>query len=226
MTDHATIPYAVQWADESLELLPEHAVWWPASHTLFIADLHLGKAASYRKLGQPVPAGSTQDNLQRLSWLVARFAPRHMIFLGDFLHAASSRTPTLLEALRRWREQHPALRITLVRGNHDSRAGDPPRELDIEVVDEPWLVGPFAACHHPQTHATHLVLAGHSHPVVSLQGAARDRLRLPCFVKDERQVTLPAFGAFTGGHPVEMNPRRRIYAVGGGRVWAIPPLVV
>lgn len=57
---HAT----VQWAEESLHLLPEHALWWPAAQTLFIADLHLGKAASYRRLGQPVPTGSTQDNLQ------------------------------------------------------------------------------------------------------------------------------------------------------------------
>ena len=224
MEDPATPHCAVQWANESLHLLPEHALWWPATHTLFIADLHLGKAASYRQLGQPVPAGSTQDNLQRLTQLIERHAPRHIVCLGDFLHAAAGRTPAVLQALRAWRDQHPALRITLVRGNHDSHAGDPPHELGIEVVDEPWLIGPFAACHHPQVHPTHFVLAGHTHPVVNLQGAARDRLRLPCFVKDERQVTLPAFGAFTGGHAVARQPGRRLYAVGGARVWAIPPL--
>jgi metallophosphoesterase superfamily enzyme len=43
----------------------------------------------------------------------------------------------------------------LVRGNHDSRAGDPPASLGIRVVDEPFAVGPFAACHHPQRHETH-----------------------------------------------------------------------
>lgn len=226
MKEDNTNSCAVQWAKESLHLLPEHAVWWPATRTLFIADLHLGKAASYRKLGQPVPAGSTQDNLQRLAYLVERLASRNIVFLGDFLHAATSRTPSLLQALRVWREQYAALRITLVRGNHDSRAGDPPHELDIHVVDEPWMIGPFAACHHPQVHPTHLVLAGHSHPVVSLKSAARDRLTLPCFVKDERQVILPAFGAFTGGHPVKVQPHQQLYPVGGGRVWAIPPLEV
>lgn len=215
---------AVQWSLETLHLLPEHALWWPAQQSLCIADLHLGKAASYRKLGQPVPAGSTQDNLQRLTQLIERHAPHHTIFLGDFLHAATGRTAAVLGALHAWRDQHAAVRMTLVRGNHDSHAGDPPVELGITVVDEPFLIGPFAACHHPQVHATHLVLAGHTHPVVNLRGAARDQLRLPCFVKDERQVTLPAFGAFTGGYVVQPQPDRRLFAVGGGKVWAIPPL--
>jgi DNA ligase-associated metallophosphoesterase len=212
MQNLATPHCAVQWANESLQLLPEHAVWWPTRRTLFIADLHLGKAASYR----------AQDNLQRLTLLIERHAPRHTVFLGDFLHAATGRTPALLQALRAWREQHRGVAMTLVRGNHDSHAGDPPLELGIEVVDEPWLVGPFAACHHPQLHPTHLVLAGHTHPVVNLQGTARDRLRLPCFVKEEGVATLPAFGAFTGGHLVEPASGRSLYAVGGGRVWAMP----
>nr|WP_295784710.1 ligase-associated DNA damage response endonuclease PdeM [Rhodoferax sp.] len=220
---HDTPHCAVQWANETLHLLPEHAVWWPAAQTLFIADIHLGKAASYRKLGQPVPAGSTHDNLQRLSRLIERHAPQHIVFLGDFLHAATGRTPAMLQALRTWRDQHAALRLTLVRGNHDSHAGDPPSELGIAVVDEPLLIGPFAACHHPQVHATHFVLAGHSHPVVHLYGTGRDSLRLPCFVQDDgRQAVLPAFGGFTGGHAVGAQPGRCIYAVGGGRVWAIP----
>lgn len=197
---------------------------WPANRTLFIADLHLGKAASYRKLGQPVPAGSTQDNLQRLTQLMERHAPLHTIFLGDFLHAASGRTVAVLAALRAWRDQHLGVHMTLVRRNHDSHADDPPAELSIVVIDEPFLIGPFAACHHPQVHATHFVLAGHSHPVVHLRGSGRDSLRLPCFVQDEWQATLPAFGAFTGGHPVDQQPGRCLYVVGGGRVWAIPPL--
>jgi len=223
MEVQATPQCSVQWANESLELLPEHALWWPKAHTLFIADLHLGKSASYRQFGLPVPSGSTQDNLQRMTRLVDRYAPRQIVCLGDFMHAATGRTPMVLQALRAWRDRHDTVGITLVRGNHDLHAGDPPPDLGIEVLNEPWLMGPFAACHHPQIHATHFVLAGHTHPVVNLHGAARDRLRLPCFVKDERQATLPAFGSFTGGHPVELHPRRLLYAVGGGRVWAIPP---
>lgn len=212
----------VHWAGEALDLLPERALWWPAGRTLFIADLHLGKAASYRALGQPVPGGTTQQNIARLDALIERLAPQALIFLGDFLHAAQARTPGVLAALGQWRARHPRLACTLVRGNHDSRAGDPPPSLGIAVVDEPHLVGPFACCHHPQSHATHFVLAGHLHPVCSLHGAGRDSLRMPCFVQEGRQALLPAFGEFTGGWHVERMPGRRFYGVGGGGVWALP----
>jgi uncharacterized protein len=211
-----------QWRGETVHLLPQHAVWWPAGATLLVADVHLGKAASYRKLGQPVPAGTTQANLDGLSRLLAAYPARQLVFLGDFLHAASSRTASLLQALTQWRAQHQAVAMTLVRGNHDDRAGDPPAELRIAVVDEPWLLGPFACCHHPQTHPTHFVLAGHVHPARFLGGPGRDRLRLPCFVSDEAHAILPAYGAFTGGQTLPPRPGQQWHAVGGGRVWRLP----
>lgn len=222
MSPHAT----VHWAGEALHLLPAHALWWPAGQTLFIADLHLGKAASYRALGQPVPGGTTRDNLARLDALIAEHRPQRLVCLGDFLHAASGRTPAVLQALSDWRARHRGVAMTLVRGNHDDRAGDPPPEAGIEVVDEPWLLGPFACYHHPRPDGdrppTHFILAGHLHPVVHLSGRARDALRLPCFVSEPGQALLPAFGAFTGGHVMAAAPSRRFYAVGGDRVWEVP----
>jgi DNA ligase-associated metallophosphoesterase len=210
----------VHWAGELLQLLPERALWWPAGHVLFVADLHLGKAATYRALGQPVPGGTTQENLARLDALIARLAPQRVVFLGDFLHAAQART--VLATVADWRARHAGIAMTLVRGNHDSRAGDPPAALGIEVVDEPHLLGPFACCHHPQPHATHFVLAGHLHPACMLYGPGRDRVRLPCFVSEAGQAVLPAFGEFTGGWLMEAAPGRRFHAVGGAAVWALP----
>ncbi|WP_218509767.1 ligase-associated DNA damage response endonuclease PdeM [Variovorax sp. dw_308] len=217
-----TSPCQVQWAGESLCLLPQRALWWPAGGTLFVADLHLGKAATYRALGQPVPGGTTRQNLARLDDLIARRAPRRIVFLGDFLHAAQART--VLAAVQAWRAGHAAIAMTLVRGNHDSRAGDPPGALDIDVVDEPWLLGPFACCHHPQAHPTHFVLAGHLHPVCKLHGRGRDSLRLPCFVSEPDRAILPAFGEFTGGWLMEAMPHRRFHGVGGNNVWTLPAL--
>ena len=78
---------------------------------------------------------------------MARHSPQQLIFLGDFLHAAAARTASMMAALALWRKQHADVQMTLVRGNHDSRAGDPPASLRIEVVDEPYLQGPFARCH-------------------------------------------------------------------------------
>lgn len=212
----------VHWARQALDLLPERALWWPSERMLFVADLHLGKAASYRALGQPVPGGTTQQNLGRLDALITRLAARELIFLGDFLHAAQARTAGVLAALEQWRAQHAQLSCTLVRGNHDSRAGDPPASLGIAVVEEPHLIGPFACCHHPQAHPTHFVLSGHLHPVCTLHGAGRDSLRMPCFVHDAQQAILPAFGEFTGGWLMKAAPGRQFHGVGGGAVWALP----
>ena len=216
-------PCRAEWAGEAVDLLPERALWWPARGLLFLADLHIGKAATYRALGQPVPGGTTQENLARLDTLIARHAPSGIVFLGDFLHAAQARTPQVLAALDAWRARHAGLALTLVRGNHDSRAGDPPAALGIEVVDEPHRIGPFACCHHPQTHPGLFVLAGHVHPVCGLSGPGRDRMRLPCFVQDGEQAILPAFGEFTGGWHVPPGGGRRVHAVGGGAVWRLPP---
>ena len=219
-SDTSAKPLAVDWAGELLHLLPERALWWPGQRVLFVADLHLGKAATYRALGQPVPGGTTQQNLARLDALIERHAPQRIVFLGDFLHAAQART--VLSAVEAWRARHAAVAMTLVRGNHDSRAGDPPEALGIAVVDEPHLLGPFACCHHPQTHPTHFVLAGHLHPVCHLHGRGRDKLRLPCFVQEGGQAILPAFGEFTGGWQVPAAPGRRFFGVGGDAVWALP----
>ena len=215
-------PLPITYAGHTVWLLPEHALWWPADRVMFVADLHIGKAATYRALGQPVPSGTTLENLRRLSELIQHFQPAQLVFLGDFLHAAQARTVAVFSQLEAWRQNHANLNCTLVRGNHDSRAGDPPAALNISVVNEPYLVGPFAACHHPQAHSTHAVLAGHVHPAVQLQGPARDRLRLPCFVFEERSAILPAFGEFTGGYTVEPKPSVQLYAVGGEAVWQLP----
>ena len=77
-------PLAITYADHTVWLLPEHALWWPAGRVLFVADLHLGKAATYRALGQPVPSGTTAENLRRLSQLITHYLPAQLVFLGDF----------------------------------------------------------------------------------------------------------------------------------------------
>ena len=209
-------------AGEAVVLLPDSALWWPATRTLFIADLHLGKAATFRARGVPVPGGTTRENLHRLSRLVAAHGAERLVILGDFLHAAESQTAGVLAALQAWRALHATLEIVLVRGNHDSHAGDPPASLGIAIVDEPHLIGPFACCHHPQRHSGHTVLAGHVHPALQLRGTGRDTLRLPCFSVEPGLVVLPAFGEFTGTHALQPMAGRALYAVGGGRVWAVP----
>lgn len=208
-----------------LRLLPQRALHWPEARLLFVADVHLGKAATFRARGLPVPAGGTADNLARLSGVLAATGAQHLVVLGDFLHAAEAQTPALLAHLAHWRAAHAALELTLVRGNHDRHAGELPPALDIRVVDEPWQPragAPLACCHHPQQLPGQTVLAGHVHPAVRLRGSARDALRLPAFCHDPGLLLLPAFGDFTGSHTLAAAPGRRLYAVGAGRVWPLP----
>lgn len=220
-------------AGTEVHLLPDRALWWPAGRTLFVADVHLGKTDTFRARGLPVPSGTTRDNLARLSALIAAQGAQRLVVLGDFLHAAEAQSPAVLASLAAWRAAHAALEVVLVRGNHDSHAGDPPAELGIAIVDEPWALGPFACCHHPQRHAALHVLAGHVHPAMVLRGTGRDALRLPCFVVEAGRAAdadagftlLPAFGEFTGGQTMAPAAGRRFFAVGGGRVWAVPGTV-
>ncbi|WPO99031.1 ligase-associated DNA damage response endonuclease PdeM [Pseudomonas sp. HR96] len=204
-----------------LWLLADKAIYWPEHKALLVADAHFGKAAAYRKLGQPVPHGTTASNLLALDRMLSGYETEWLIFLGDFLHAPGSHAPTTLAALQAWRERYPALRITLIRGNHDRNAGDPPEQLAFEVVAEPLLLGPLALQHEPDPHPTAHVLAGHVHPVFHLYGRGRQRLRLPCFHLGERVSLLPAFGAFTGGYQVDGSLGERIYVVGDERVWPV-----
>ncbi len=206
---------------ETLVLLPQKAVWLPDHATLLVADAHIGKAVSFRSFGVPVPRGTTTQTLDALSRLVAEHGARRVVFLGDFLHSARSRAIATLAALARWRAQHDDLDLVLVRGNHDDRAGDPPAALGIACVDEPWSLGGLALCHHPRPSATGYVLAGPLHPCIGVRGRANDRLRLPCFWFGAAVGVLPAFGAFTGMHPVQPQPGERVYAVAEDRVLAL-----
>ncbi|MDH4051475.1 MAG: ligase-associated DNA damage response endonuclease PdeM, partial [Rubrivivax sp.] len=146
----------------------------------------------------------------------------HLVFLGDLLHSARARSPATWAAVQRWRDQQPGLRLTLVRGNHDRHAGDPPPAWDVHCIDEPLMLGPFALCHHPAPQPGAYVLAGHLHPAVRLGGRAHDRLRLPCFHFGARVGVLPAFGAFTGSHVVLPQPGDRVFVVHDDRVRALP----
>ncbi len=213
----------LQIGANTLMLLPEKAVFVPDCDTLLVADAHLGKATSFRQLGVPVPAGTTDETLSLLSRLVDRLAARRIVFLGDFLHSARSLAPATLTSVRRWRERHAALELTLVRGNHDERAGDPPAVLDIQPVDEPLMLRGLALAHHPRPMAGAFVLAGHLHPCVSVGGRAHDWHRLPCFWFSQRVGVLPAFGAFTGMRSIRARPGERVFAAAPDRVFELLP---
>ena len=221
-------------AGERVALHASGAVFLPAHGTVLVADAHFGKAVSFRRLGVPVPSGTTTETLGELGALIDETGARRIVFLGDFLHSARSHAAGTLGALHRWRGEYAGLQLTLVRGNHDLRAGDPPASLGIEVVDEPLRAGPFALCHYPKPVAGAYVMAGHWHPCISVKGRAFERLRLPCFwfgddsgaLPECAVGVLPAFGSFTGMHRIEPRAGDRIFPVAGDMVREIPALPI
>ena len=215
---------ALSWGGHELQLLPDKAAWIESQRTLLVADVHLGKSAAFRALGVPVPEDTTHDTLDRLGALVQRFDARRVVVLGDLLHSAHVVAAPTLETFVRWRRRHATLELMLVRGNHDDRAGDPPPQCGVEVVDDPWSIGELALGHHPRSIGGRDLLAGHLHPCLVLGGRVGDRLRLPCFHFSRDVGVLPAFGSFTGMHPVAMQPGDQVFVIANDRVERWPPV--
>jgi len=205
-------------AGERLVLLPQRAAWWQAHGTLFVADFHLGKAASFRRAGIAMPAGTTTENVERLEGALRGREVAHLVFLGDFLHSAEGRAPATLERFACWRASRPELAITLVRGNHDDRAGDPPAEWNIRCVNPGETLGPFALVHEPAPVRGGYALAGHVHPAVRLAERGGQSLRLPCFWFGARVGVLPSFGAFTGSALVRPRAGDQVFVVADDEV--------
>jgi DNA ligase-associated metallophosphoesterase len=210
---------------ERVALDAERALHWPRQRTVFVADVHLGKAAAFRAGGVPLPRGSTAADLARLTRIIERSSATRLIVLGDFLHAKAGRVAALADAFIAWRSRHSTIDVVLVRGNHDARAGDPPPDWNVRCVDEPYALPPFLACHMTISPPSGYALCGHLHPGVRIHGSGGETARLPCFVIGNRRAILPAFGRFTGLAEFERDSRETIVVVAGGALFTLPPAV-
>jgi uncharacterized protein len=211
---------AASVAGEALLLHPFKAIFWPAGQSLFIADLHLGKAGHFRRNGLPVPAAVNSGNQERLLSLLFDFQPRQVYFLGDLFHSAYNPA---------WEEfgdllaGYPGIGFHLVLGNHDILPERAYQEAGLALQRQPLPLGPFLLSHHPleTVPAGQYNLAGHLHPGVFLRGAGRQRLRLPCFYFGPQQGILPAFGALTGMAAVAPKAGEQVFVIADEAVVAV-----
>ena len=213
----AASPAAAVATDADVVLVPGRAAYLPATRTLLVADVHLGKAATFRAAGMPVPEGSAQADLARLVRLVVETAAARLIVLGDLFHAKRGATAQVFAEFSAARASFPATETLLVAGNHDRSLGALPPSLGIDSVmrthDEP----PFHFVHDPATglsetwRQAEFTIGGHLHPTVAIASPGGDRIAERCFVAEESVLVLPAFGSFTGGHRVEPGPRVRLW---------------
>jgi DNA ligase-associated metallophosphoesterase len=210
---------------------PAGALYWPDENLLVVADLHLEKGSAFAVRGVLLPPYDTADTLARLALLVAHFAPRRVIALGDNFHddgaparmADSDRAA--LKALQRGRDW------IWIAGNHDPEPAENVGGAFVAAL----ALGPFTFRHEPTSQAHAGEIAGHLHPMarVARRGRAVSRR---CFASDGERLVMPAFGAYAGGLNVRdrafarlfgarafiahMLGERRIYAVAGARCLA------
>jgi uncharacterized protein len=209
----------IRIAETRLILRPDGTVHRPDLSTLYVADLHLGKAGSFRALGVPVPDGACAETLNRLSESLSQAAVTRLVILGDLWHDARAASPERVSDWLRWRSLHPKIRMELVVGNHDRKAGARVSEWGLDLA--PNTDAPFDLRHEPPE-SREPTLCGHVHPGANVVLPGRQTLRLPAFWRRGDVLTLPAFGGFTG---LAILPRRTgetRYVLAGDRVAALP----
>ena len=181
--------------NENLIFTNQRALFWERKKSLIISDLHVGKTAYFRKNGIPVPSDILQDDLERLDFLIQNFKAEELLVVGDFLHVGKNID---FEIFEKWREKNTALKITLIKGNHDVNNAAFLKDLEISIVEESLFKDPFTFIHEPENKDRQYSISGHLHPGVSVKLEKRKTVRLPCFRFSDHQLILPAFSKFTG----------------------------
>ncbi len=173
---------------------PAGALFWPDESLLIVADLHFEKGSAYAARWQFLPPYDTAATLARLAALIAIYAPRRVLALGDSFHDRWADQRLSMPDRARLQQLQMGSDWIWIAGNHDPQI---PADLAGTCLDE-LQIGPIVFRHEPKRGAVGHEIAGHLHPaarVMGLGGSVRRR----CFVSDGRRCILPAFGAFTGG---------------------------
>ena len=177
------------------------ALYWPEQGLLVVADLHLEKGSSFAARGVLLPPYDTAATLARLAQLIARYAPRLVIALGDNFHDSEGPDRLMdgdraaLHALQRGRDW------IWITGNHD-----PEPAAGIGGAFARFVTLAAVTFRHAPT-GTAGEIAGHLHPVARVTQRGRTISRR-CFAVDGQRMVMPAFGAYAGG----LNVRDRAFA--------------
>ncbi len=194
---------------ETLELLPEKAIYWESQRSLLISDLHLGKAGHFRKNGIPIPNTIHSNDLDRITILLREYSISKLICLGDLFHSDFNRE---WNDFSQWLDLHEDVEFILVRGNHDILPMNKYLESKMTVF-ESLEKGPFTFSHKEQLRSSLFNISGHVHPCVRLRGPGKQGLRLPCFYFNEKSGLLPAFGNFTGSYPIRPKKNDQVFGI-------------
>jgi len=204
---------SIEISGQIFDLHPSGAVFWVDRKMIMIADVHFGKIAHFRKNGSAIPSAASEENFQRLNEVIEHYNPQTICFLGDLFHSSYNNAWLPFEEWVR----STGSEIILVSGNHDIIDPVKYESLGIEVTPL-FEIDSFLLTHHPSEVEDGFNFSGHIHPAVRLLGGGRQRLKLACFFKTEKQLILPAFGTFTGKHTLKPKEEDEIFAIVDGEV--------
>lgn len=205
-----------------VELLGGRAAFLPCCRSLIVADLHLGKSATFRTRGIAVPEGTTNADLTRLFSLIESTNADQLVIAGDLVHSADGLSSSVLESFSSWLKSIQ-ISVTLTEGNHDARSWLPGLNLPIQIVPELLLDG-ITITHNPDDLlSTSPGIAGHIHPGARISESIRNSVRVPgFFLTSEKHLVLPAFSEFTGIQPMKFSKGDRFFTEIKGTVSEIP----
>jgi DNA ligase-associated metallophosphoesterase len=197
--------------EEEIILDKERAIYLPKEQLLAISDLHLGKAAHFRKAGLAVPNVVSKNDLNRLSGLLERYLPKQILINGDMFH---SNYNSEIDEFSKWKENFNEINFVLVKGNHDQQSEEVYRDLAITIKEPTYQTDKFCFIHDVAHCNSNLyTISGHIHPGISIYNKAKQRLKFPCFYFGEDHAVLPAFSNFTGLQLVKAKETDLVFAI-------------
>ena len=198
---------------QKLLLNRKKSIFWHDQNMLILADLHLGKAAHFRKAGIAAPADTNEQTLENLESLIDYYHPSSILILGDLFH---SRINKDWQKFIDWKNNYQQINFLLIKGNHDLLSTDDYQRSNLRIYNK-LLLNPFLFVHDAdgsdEKNSGRITISGHIHPAVKLSGKGRQRITLPCFLYENNNLILPAFGSFTGTHKIPKTKNNRIFAV-------------
>lgn len=208
----------IEYAGQTLTLLPERCLYYDREKTLMVADVHVGKDTTFRRSGIAVPEAVAESDFARLTSVLERTGARKLILLGDFQHARLGMTDRTRNRVKDWRNRHLNLEIVLVMGNHDRASGTVSSDWGFEVVNGAYDLEPFQLTHEPPSGSRRFSICGHIHPSVRIFGRGSQSEKLSCFFLQNKLLILPAFGSFTGTKKMEPKKGSVAYAIAGDTI--------
>lgn len=213
------ITHDISFAGTSLTLTNQRVLFWKKHNILILSDLHLGKAAHFRKNGIALPTQVTLHDLQRLENLIRYLPVKQVVIVGDIIHAGAN---TEVSLLQHFIGKFPDIHFVLIKGNHDRFTNTQWTTMGIHQIYQDWYLDNIYFTHQTNIIPHSATIIGHAHPGVRVRMPTKQFITFPCFVVSSQQITLPAFSRFTGLNTSPVSRDSARYAFHEQDIFCVP----